>query len=204
MPAHGATSAIDTAAKSDGTLVSPADWRANRLADAMAKRAALVDAAPVAAEAMLKDAVAAATYYAAFIGAATHAANNYKRVVTDADGSSRTVTCRDTVAKRPSRTTVHGSTVADRDAAVVHPSPCSTSAAKSTEPMPMCSEQHVPAGPLSRTPAVRRRRSAVAEAVADGIANAAFFAAWRAGLNLRPRDASMPSASERLEAIRTR
>ena len=79
MPSHGTAHAtIGHAVKSDGSLVTAVEWRANRLVDAAAKSAALGSRAPVRTRNTLRQALAAAEYGAALAGATTRAANNHK------------------------------------------------------------------------------------------------------------------------------
>ena len=59
MPAHTSMHSIGVALRSDGIAVTAVDWRANRLADALAKAA--VERVPASALHMVDDAAAART-----------------------------------------------------------------------------------------------------------------------------------------------
>ena len=104
MPSHAAaTAAIGKARKSDGKAIKPAEWRGNRLADALAKSAAR----PTRVDQLVLDQIdemqEAAIYGAAFAGVTTHAANNHKVAVTRDDGSVMHRLVRDSVASRPGK-----------------------------------------------------------------------------------------------------
>ena len=59
MPSHGAGHTIGEAVKSDGSVVTPTDWRANRLADAAAKAAASAGRSPAVTRIKLQRTLAA-------------------------------------------------------------------------------------------------------------------------------------------------
>jgi hypothetical protein len=77
MPSHCTLAAIGTRVKSDGEFVSAIDWRANRLADHLARLAANLVTVPKMASDMLDEFTKAAEYCAASLGVVTHAANNH-------------------------------------------------------------------------------------------------------------------------------
>ena len=101
QPAHQSRAAVGVATLSDGKLVSWTDWRANRLADALAKSAAGHRAMPISTERFLKSATAAARHAAGLLGAVTHAANNHVVQVVDDQGRITRQVCRD-AEPRPS------------------------------------------------------------------------------------------------------
>eukprot|EP00973_Karenia_brevis_P019612 2690369-Karenia_brevis.AAC.1 len=78
MPAHGATHTTGCALKSDGCAVTGTDWRANRLADALAKTAAGIDRVPHKLLKQVDVAAKAAEFAAARLGVVTHKCNNHK------------------------------------------------------------------------------------------------------------------------------
>ena len=159
MPAHGRTSAIGTAVKSDGAFVSPIDWRANRLADAIAKNAALKRSAPPRLRQLMQDAIAAAEYCCARLGSATHAANNMYKSVPDGVGGSKSLRCRDSTARKSNRT-------ARRSAGLV----------KSVD---------IAAPVLTRRPKLSARGRAMAH---EAIDDAFFWKNLITSVSLRPRD----------------
>ena len=95
MPAH--TTARDGCArvKSDGRPLTTAEWRANQLADALAKKGACNSDFRVAADKAIKQAGSALLQSAAKLGVGTMAANAHATVQRKADGSEVTVTRRD-------------------------------------------------------------------------------------------------------------
>jgi hypothetical protein len=179
MPAHGRAASIGTAVKSNGELVSPIDWRANRLADAIAKDAALSMAAPPRVRQLMKEALAAVEHSCAFIGAATYVANNCMRQMSNADGVVRQVKCRDSTAQRP-RTKELGHTRA-KDAA---------DAGKASAEM----SHRRPCGGSGYPHAL----------AADAAADAAFHSLWMSRLSLSLRPAAGPTASEIMVSLRAR
>ena len=84
---------------SRGREVSWAAWRANRLADALAKRAAESDRVPAALRTFIRSMRTAYVHTLAILGRATFAANH--RPVEDGEGG--TSLTRDSTGKRPAR-----------------------------------------------------------------------------------------------------
>ena len=78
MPAHQSLSMIGERQLPDGTRLTAVDWRANRLADALAKQAATRFALPKEALELLASGAAAVKYAAGILGRATWGANNCK------------------------------------------------------------------------------------------------------------------------------
>ena len=79
----------------DGTRLTAVDWRANRLADALAKRAAARFALPKDAQDLLASGASAVRYVAGILGRATWGANNCKVTKVDEHGNRSVVTVRD-------------------------------------------------------------------------------------------------------------
>ena len=75
-------------------------WRANRLADALAKLAAGRHRLPQWAAQKIGHAKQLALYSAAKLGVVTHRANHHKVLVTKEDGTVVTSTCRDSTAEK--------------------------------------------------------------------------------------------------------
>ena len=101
LPAHQTTGAIMNRWLSNGKRFSVVDWRANRLADAVAKMMAN-DAAPASSSVnIVKSGIAACRHAAAVLGLVTHTANNFV-VANDVDSASgRTKRIRDAQAPLP-------------------------------------------------------------------------------------------------------
>ena len=74
------------------------DWRANQLADLLAKKGAITTDNRTAITARIANAKTALVHHAAILGTTTFAANNVKRIVTQADGSTRTKILRESSA----------------------------------------------------------------------------------------------------------
>jgi hypothetical protein len=95
MPAHQTVAAIGNRTLSNGKEMSVADWRANRLVDALAKRAAASRQAPLAITRLLTSGRSAVRHAAALLGQVTHAANNCVMDCALPDGSVVQRICRD-------------------------------------------------------------------------------------------------------------
>ena len=98
MPAHTKAEAIGHKKKSDGSRVTTTQWRANQLADVLAKRAAMKSPLREEAQAKIEDAGNALIFAAAQLGVVTHAANNHVEWHTVADGRLIKVTKRDSMS----------------------------------------------------------------------------------------------------------
>jgi hypothetical protein len=104
MPAHKSASAIGQFFKSDGSSISAIDWRANRLADCLARLAANIHSVTDSAINLHKGAQQAAEFCAAWLGTVTHASNNHKVAVNRPNGLAIVSTCRDSApGKRASK-----------------------------------------------------------------------------------------------------
>ena len=103
MPSHTSCAAAVGKLMSNGMPITRTGWRANRLADAVAKCVAQVDGAAAAVAALLKEADAVVRHEAAVLGAVTHAANNHMVTVINQKGVAVTSVRRD--ATQATRTT---------------------------------------------------------------------------------------------------
>ena len=99
VPAHMSPSSIGEAKRSDGARLTHIDWRANRLADGLAKQAAAWSQPPTAALRLLASALAAVKHAAMLLAGVTHAANNHVVVSVDEEGNSTSKKVRDSVDK---------------------------------------------------------------------------------------------------------
>jgi hypothetical protein len=97
MPAHKSLAAALRAVKSDGSAVTPTDWRANRLCDVVARATAARAAPSSQAVACVSAAAEALRVEAATLGAVTRAANDHRTEVLTAAGETVVVTRRDSV-----------------------------------------------------------------------------------------------------------
>ena len=78
MPAYLSLAASASRVRSDGGLVTPRDWRANRLVDALAKQGARLHQVPHAAVRRMHAGAASVLHFGARLGAITRAANNHR------------------------------------------------------------------------------------------------------------------------------
>ena len=99
VPAHQTLAMVGEKKLSNGARLSLVDWRANRLADALAKLAATRWQAPAAALRLLDSAAALTRHAALSLGQVTFAANNHRTVVTDEFGLESVVISRDATPK---------------------------------------------------------------------------------------------------------
>ena len=95
MPSHESVTAIGSTLHSQGQPITATMWRANRLADALAKTAADRDRLPRWVTRWVKTAATAAREAAALLGVVTFAANNLATEISLPDGRKRTVQLRD-------------------------------------------------------------------------------------------------------------
>ena len=98
MPAHQTEAMIGEKRLSNGRRLTAVDWRANRLADALAKWAAARRQLPMAVGRLLSSGMAAVRYAAGILAAATHRANNYTVATLDSHGNTVNMTMRDATA----------------------------------------------------------------------------------------------------------
>lgn len=95
MPSHESIDDVVGLSKSNGRLVTVAEWRANQLADKLAKRGAASSDIRDACEAIIKQAGNALNYHAAQLGIVTKAANMHRVDFTDKHGKLRHKFTRD-------------------------------------------------------------------------------------------------------------
>ena len=99
MPAHLSRSRVGQSKLSNGLRLSPADWRANRLVDILAKRAAAFHQLTTTASTTLAHASTLSQWALAQVARVTHFANNCEVTTTNADGITVTQTKRDSMDK---------------------------------------------------------------------------------------------------------
>ena len=101
MPSHTSNSDGSSRVKSDGRSISTAEWRANQLADALAKKGALVSPLREEADKVIKVAGESLRQSASKLGVVTHAANAHVIEGSRADGSTFSITKRDSTSMPP-------------------------------------------------------------------------------------------------------
>eukprot|EP00973_Karenia_brevis_P087024 12069065-Karenia_brevis.AAC.1 len=192
---------------SNGRLLNEGLWRANRLVDAYAKKAATEQGVQQGAVETAEAAKAAAWHAAALLGTVTHASNHVRTEEIGEDGMSKTVVRRDS-APRP-RCSQNGRRLRD---AVMHAAkdvrvtagPSNSGwwqdghrAAAGQGAKRKCSS-HPPSQTWQR--AAKRKRCAE---MAEDEAETRFWVEW-APTPSRPRPVELPTAAERLESLRLR
>ena len=98
MPAHTTASESETRVKSNGKSLTTTEWRANQLADALAKRGASSSALRTAADKVIKAAGNALVQSAARLGVVTLAANNHVTETINEHGVKIRIVNRDSSA----------------------------------------------------------------------------------------------------------
>jgi len=212
MPAHTACEAVGARRKSDGTAVQVTEWRANQLADALAKLGAGSSEYRAKVGQLIADARTALQCSAARLGEVTRAANNHREQVACADGSLKWVTRRDSAAKPPAASAAtlrpaqpepprQGSAAAPTArAALQRPAPtvppAAAAAAEAALGEQSSSDSGLGVARPARAPDRRRRARARADRL---FLDRAVHERTEA---LRPRQG--PTAGDRLEALRAR
>ena len=103
MPAHGAAHTVGVAKDSRGEPITALMWRANRLADLLAKQAAAQEKVPAAVIRGLDAYAQHVRYSLAKVGVVTLASNRCTTIVLAEDGTATTVLARDSDVVRPPR-----------------------------------------------------------------------------------------------------
>ncbi len=192
MPAHLTLAAVGEAKLSNGVRLATVDWRANRLADALAKAGARGQQPVASTDDLLAIAARAVRHSAQLLGRVTHAANNYTVEEVDLEGNTRTRVLRD--ATQPERCRAPA-----REARPLRPRPV---------PRPQEVEELVPPLPLpqmqgpSAIPAPLAARSASAPMRRRGPAGIVPALLASLGERLRPNEG--PTAASRMAVLRAR
>ena len=188
MPAHQTLRAVGEIKLSNGLRLTSVDWRANRLVDALAKRAAMEVQEPRHALELVASGDAAALHAAALLGCVTHAANNHVVSVVEPDGSTIVRTMRDAVPKPANKKRAN---VAAARGAPVQPQP------------PQSCEGILPWTPLGRPHPARRRRPTAKQFEFRSSAAALDRRVAELGASLSTPPAAEP-AQQRLEQLHAR
>ena len=178
MPSHGSALTIGVSKRSDGRVVSPMDWRANRLVDALAKLAASSDMVDAGLVLKVERAARAVEHAVARLGHSTYAANHFPTTKTLDDGTVVATTVRDSLPGRRPTTT---------------PPPTHNSG-PSTATAAVQGFARVPPSTVTK-----RRLEELQEAELE-----AKFQQYRAENRPVLRPSSQPAATERLDALRQR
>ncbi len=186
VPAHTSPAAVGEAKRSDGQRLSHVDWRANRLADGLAKQAAATTQPPSAVLRLLASARLAVGHFAKLLGRVTHAANNHVVQEVSEDGTVTSHTKRDSVGKPKQLAAAR----AQRPVQPPAPSRGRQPAVRAWTPAPPCGRR----GQRSSTPPARRLVRLEQEHLERRV--------QEVGARLRP--SSQQPGSARLDALRQR
>jgi len=201
MPSHCTLAAARFRCKSDGSLVSALDWRANRLVDALAKAGAEAARLPRDLTALVHHAEQATEYAAALVGLTSWAANNQEAHLPDGSGGTYKTTLRDSQPPPATRVGV--------------PTGTGTARRRGGETATPGSQAHAPTGNATTTPssstappAPARLRAAAEQAAClqrEVEREARTYTSWlqEMATKKRVRDDTL-TATERLEALRRR
>jgi len=193
MPSHTTAATASSHKRSDGRPVGGTDWRANRLADALAKLAALAGRAPAELRGFLAAAKQVVEHSVAVLGVATHAANNFKESHWTAAGKLVQTTCRDTAPPQ-----LNKGTWGPRPA---QPRPASTATATNEEND--AAERQLAERRAHQLAA--KSRAAEQRRATEAQAELRFKTAWLTDLQDKQRQpAAGPSGAERLAALKER
>ena len=188
MPAH--TNAANVRVKSDGKRFSTAEWRANQLADVLAKKGAASTPLRTEVDKAIKDAGNALLQSAARLGVVSHAANNHHVEFVKADGSKGHLTKRDSAAVPPAVAKAKAARDEAKAAAPVAPLLPGPALLKAS-----------PLAPTTQLQAKRERKSRAAELRSSEAAAVLCATLAQAAASSRP---PTYTATERLAALRAR
>ena len=195
MPAHTRAAEAERRAKSNGKTFTTAEWRANQLADVLAKKGATETEIRNTADKLIKDASNALLQSAARLGTVTQAANCHEIEFTREDGSKGHLTKRDS-------TSVPQALLAERTARA-DAKTAKAAAAKPPAPPPVTVAAPLTALTLAQAKAKKRKHEeAPRSTVQAHLQSAALAAAVASGSAISTPQAL--SAAERLEALRRR
>jgi hypothetical protein len=195
MPAHTSVDQCVHRQRSDLKMVTAIDWRANQLADALAKEAAVDDPGRRAAAMYIECSKRALLHHAVVLGMATHAANNHEVLREDAAGIMKKVLLRDSTPLPPGVRRSHRTPAGiKRKAAACWDDPPTTT---SDDLLPSCllGTSRV----AERASCKRARNAAAKSAEKDILASVISETVQRLA-----RPASSVSADDRMAAMRER
>ena len=99
QPAHCSRASVGQIRLSNGSRITPADWRANRLVDKLAKDAAGFHSLTKEADAFINSSAKLSQHCLAQLAHVTHAANHHSVVRVDEHGTATTHVIRDSMPK---------------------------------------------------------------------------------------------------------
>ncbi len=205
MPSHETANSLGSAKDSNGRPVSPLMWRANRLADVLAKAAASTRRLPTWATKLVAAAGALVKHSAARLGVATQRANNYSVEVFTPEGTLVKQILRDSTAERPQWR--HKRKAASSDSRQTEAAPRRTAAAKDElpdRPRKVAARAVSRSATTAASSALTRKRRATLDVqqLREQLADEERVAGWLASRRLAASNA--PNAQQRLENLRER
>ncbi len=207
MPSHTSLSAIGTARDSHGQLVTTLMWRANRLADALAKKAASQHRLPVWVSKLVGDAAVCTRHQLALLGVVTFEAHNHRVSQITEGGATKEFVYRDSTAQRP-YFKKRGMTVTDAVTTESPPPAASTAPPPGQlgQPRPLQAKRPClrsqPQSTAGRARGLKRKAVETAETLRQQADDETRVASWLSSRRLQPAG-TMP-AVERMHALRTR
>jgi hypothetical protein len=199
MASHGSRGTVGIATLSDGRAVTFTDWRANRLADGLAKQAAARSRVPAELRRFLATAEEATCHEAAVLGMVTHAAANHWVSSTKPDGAYTVTRSRDACPppfeNTKGRAARRGAGGKRAEQGALPKDPCKAQVAQTSDAVTTADWHRA-----------RTQRARQARAEKEDAAEARFHEGWaEARLRAaRPPPAAGPTAAERVEAVRLR
>ena len=209
MPSHGASHTINVVKDSTGSPITPAMWRANRLADLLAKSAAEPWRLPQWITKQVSDMSRLVVHHAARLGVATTRANGSHVTVRDELGVESTRELRDSTAERPKWS------LRPRKRAASIKQTSQAASASAPSPMPgLCISRHCAtkqhnASRRKRRPSqapphgtAKRARVHAIEAIRQDVRDEEQLARWVRAYRAKP--STSEPADERMAALRAR
>ena len=195
MPAHTRAAEAERRAKSNGRALTTAEWRANQLADVLAKKGAVETELRSTADKLIKDASNALLQSAARLGTVTRAANCHEIEFTNPDGTKGRLTKRDS-------TSIPQALLAEKTARA-EVKAAEAAAAKPPEPPPATAAAPLTALTLAQAKARKRKHEESLRSAAQAHLHSTALAAAVASSSANSTPPAL-SAAARLEALRRR
>ncbi len=201
MPSHESALSFSSARDSRGLAVTSVMWRANRLADVLAKAAASGNRLPTWATKLVTAAASLVKHRAARLGVATYRANHYSVEALNHEGVLVKKVLRDSTAERPQWRKKKRTSTETEQLAVAPPLQTPLTAPKFFERPCKVAARAAPTEPS----ALARKRKATLDAhtLREQAADEDKVARLLASRNLSPAVAGT-SAQQRLEQLRGR
>jgi hypothetical protein len=214
MPSHLSTAAIGSVKDSEGKPITNIMWRANRLVDVLAKKAAGNERLPKWVVCKAANAAKLVQHHAARLGYVTHEANNHKvQVACSSTGELVTTVARDSLGMRPiqqrrryRRPECQAKDVQQHTLESARPCGVAASCAPEAASAPYHCKHRRPHAAARHADAYRSRKRAASVHIAnlhEEAADEERVARWIEGLQLKPARDTL-SSQDRFESLRER